>query len=649
VNTFNVADQPFTRKITATTSQAGGNAWDAGYGITNKQAIQQGDNVSLTFYMKSGTTEEGNVNFFVENGTTFAKEVYLGMATQQEWTRYFVRFEASQTYAPNALSIGFHLATQAQTVEIGGWTGINFGGDVFINELPSDTGGQFYGGYEEDAPWRAVAADNIETYRKADVTITTRMNDGTPVENALVNLEMVRHNFAWGSAIKASLIADNPEFNIIYESKLKNLDGEGHGFNTVVFENDMKWDGWEEEWFVNKTELVSAVQWLKNNDITLRGHNLIWPGSQYLPNDIVPNLNDLEYVRNRMYGHIEEILTWPGIEGEVSDWDVLNEVVANTTIANAWQGEPGYPTGREIYQDIFNKAREVDANTGLWLNDYVTISLNNQAGTNNYDQLKQYTGELVDAGVDIEGIGFQAHVSGVPTGIPDVIGTISDFTESFNIKAKITEFDMPSSIEEELGATYLVDFMTAVFGHPDVDGFLFWNFWDGATWLNGGTNLYNLDWSETLSHEAFTNQLFNEWWTDQNFVTNADGNAAHRVFKGDYIVTFECNGETIQQEINISDTEDILLICDDFTLTDVQEIDTPQLSVYPNPSQGQFHIERPTAHVAQLNVYDVNGKLLISSVSTSQNEVLDLGAYNGVLILEIQDGEHVYQERLIVE
>ena len=111
----------------------------------------------------------------------------------------------------------------------------------------------------------------------------------------------------------------------------------------------------------------------------------------------------------------------------------------------------------------------------MYLNDYVTITLGNTGG-GQYDILKARIQELIDAGAPIEGIGFQGHVGGFPNGIPSVLATYDDFYNSFGLTAKITEFDLPTIVSEELAANYLRDFLTATFSHESMDGFLFWSF-----------------------------------------------------------------------------------------------------------------------------------------------------------------------------
>jgi len=641
-------DQVFSKKVRFVLGQAGANAWDAGWNIRNNTLIQPNDVLLAVFYLRS-VGGSGSVNFFAEHATTYEKEIYLNLPVVEEWTRYLVPIQSAKTYTANNSSWGFHLATEAQTIEIGGFTVINFKKTVDLQDLPSEVNNQLYGGHEVDAPWRGVAAQGIEEFRKADINLTITNTNGEAVENVPVEVKMLQHEFGFGSAITANKIAGNNAQNVIYENKLINLDGKGHGFNCVVFENDMKWPAWEDEWFVNKTELVNAVQWLRGNNMKVRGHNLVWPGNNNFPSDLQSNLNNPSYLQNRINNHIETILTYPGIAGEIKDWDVLNEIVTNTTLANAFRGSEGYPTGRELYADIFNKARKMDANTGLWLNDYITISQNNGAGSVQYESLKQYVQELVDAGVDIEGVGFQCHIGGFPTGIPDVLATLDDFHNTFGLKAKITEFDMPSFVSEELGATYLRDFMTAIYGHPSVDAFLFWNFWDGSTWLNGGTNLYRMDWTPTPSRDTFVDLLFNEWWTETQVVSSGQGLADARVFKGMYEISYICDGEVVRDTVSITENFNYTITCDNLA-TDTEDFQRQNIKIYPNPSQGTIHIELPSySSKTDIRLFDLSGKTVLQTTASDDHFALQVNDFKGVYFLELKQEGAVFVEKVVID
>ena len=552
------------------------------------------------------------------------------------------------SYGIDALTWGFHLANQAQTIEMGGFTAINFNNTANVDDLPEEINNQLYDGSDPNAPWRVEAANRIEQLRKANLSITAMDSNGMPVADAPIAVSMLRHDFEFGTAIQANKINGNSGSNPIYQERLLNLDGQGHGFNAVVFENDLKWDAWEAGWASSPDEVANAVQWLRDNDMVVRGHTLVWPGNSFLPDDIVNNINNVGYVKNRINEHIEEIMNYPGIAGEIQEWDVLNEVVVNDDIANAFSGNSGYTTGRELYAEIFEKARTEDAETGLWLNDYVTLTLNQTAGDNQYELLKQYAQELIDAGTDIEGIGFQAHIGGFPNGIPSVLNTLDDFYDDLGLRAKITEFDLPEIVSEELAATYLRDFLTAVFSHPSVDGFYFWSFWDGATYMNPGANLYNFNWSGTPAKDAFVDLLFNEWWTDDTFTSSDQGIAEGNVFKGLYEIKYICNGQLVRDTITITEDFDYNITCDEIT-SNIKELNPLLASIYPNPNSGTLHLELPNNALTDIRIFNQQGQTVFETQTSLLAPTFYFQNLNGLYFIEIKNEGGVFVEKVIFE
>ncbi|MFQ5445731.1 MAG: endo-1,4-beta-xylanase, partial [Saprospiraceae bacterium] len=542
--------QDFSQKVHLTVNTAGSPQWVSGYAISNVNAISAGSACLFVIWLRS-VNGPGKVSLFIENSSTYEKEAYLTFELTEDWTQYLVPFEANQTYAASGLNSGMHLAWLAQEIEIGGLTMLDYGTSVSVDDLPNQVNNDHYGGWEPNAPWRAEAAQRIEEIRKANLTVRVENASGNPLPDVPVQVEMLQHDFAFGSAVVASRFAGNQNQNNTYESKLLDLDGQGHGFNWVVFENALKWPAWEQNWIATKAETANATQWLRDHDIKVRGHNLVWPGLNHLPADVAVNASNAGFVKNRIFGHIEEITTWPGIAGNIAEWDVLNEITTNRALEYALQGQPGYPTGREIYPEIFNKLTEVDPDTKTWLNDYVTISQANTGG-GLYDDFKQFTQEIVDAGVPLDGIGFQAHIGGFPTSIYDVKGILDDYYNTFGTAAKVTEYDISDEVSDELAATYLRDFLTMIFSHPSMDGFLMWGFWDGAHWHQNAP-LFNLDWTLKPSGQTFTGMVFNEWWTTENGPTDATGEFLVRGFKGKYKVTIECPDTVLVDTVQLLD------------------------------------------------------------------------------------------------
>ncbi|MFK7981559.1 MAG: endo-1,4-beta-xylanase [Saprospiraceae bacterium] len=643
-------DTDFSQYVKATISNAGNNAWDAGWNMRNQQKINAGDKVLIVFSIRSvGGT--GKVNIFAENASTFDKEMFLTVDVSEEWTHYFVPFKSTRTYNANAMVFGFHLAAQAQTIEIGGYTAMNFANQVTLDDLPNQVNNDQYDGFQADAPWRTTAAENIDKFRKANLNIQVKNTAGAVVEGAAIEVKMLQHEFAFGSAVNANKIGGNNAQNNIYENKIINLDGKGHGFNWVVFENDLKWPAWEDNWFVSNDGVAKAVQWLRGNNIKIRGHTLVWPGANNMPNDISQNQNNIPYIKERIDGHLADILNYPGIKGEIEEWDVLNEITSNRSIENYFKGKEGYTSGREYLAEIFKKTREIDSNTGLWLNDYVTISTNSKPGNGNYDNLKKFTRELLDAGVALEGLGFQGHIGGFPNGIPAVLAVLDDFHNEFGLKAKITEFDMPTFVDEATAAQYLGDFLTAIYSHESMDGFLFWSFWDGATWIQGGTksNFFQQNWTANASLEVFVNLVFNEWWTDETITSTADGLADIRAFKGMYEIVYEADGETIRDTINLTADTNLEIIGNNIT-TSIEEltVDNNLAIVYPNPATNQLTIERSTTNLATIQLFDVTGKKVVEQVATDLKTVLKVAHLKGIYLVKIADATRTTTKKVMI-
>lgn len=638
-----ITDQAFSQRIAVDVLGGGTNPWDSGYGIRNLQPINGGDACLLVVWLKS--TDGATVSLFVENSSTFDKEIFLNIEVPNEWTRFLLPFEADQNYTIDALTTGFHLAWEAQSFEFGGLTMLNYGTSVSVGDLPQEDQSDKYGGWEPDAPWRAEAANRIEEIRKANLTIRVETQDGTPIPDAIVEVKMLNHEYAFGSAVVSRLFAGNNSQNDTYESKILNLDGEGHGFNWVVFENALKWPGWEQNWISSKAETASAVQWLVDHEIKIRGHNILWPGWSNMPSDIQANQNNHNYFKDRMNGHIEEILTFPGIAGNIAEWDVLNEITTNRDLEMMFQGQSGYPTGREIYGEVFNKLSEIDPNTKTYINDYVTISQGN-TGTGLYLLKKQFVQEIIDAGIQLDGIGFQGHIGASPTSIYDVQLILDDFYNTFKTTAKITEYDTNEGMNDNLAATYLRDFLTMVFSHESTDGFLTWGFWDGAHWKSNAPFFYQ-DWTLKPAGEAFIDLVFNEWWTEENGNTNADGEFTTRGFKGRYEVKIDCGNGSVVDTIDL--TEDMVILKVDGIINNTlsEKLMDNEYHIYPNPAHDYLNIESKSFSNADVVIYDLNGRKVYTSKMTDSRLQIPLLFGSGTYKLVIQSAERIVFEKII--
>ncbi len=521
-------DGPGFTRAWRITSQMSANPWDVRIRCYDVQPVRANDVILATFWMRtiSSTHGYGLATFVVEENVApdYFKPATLTAVAAAEWKRFQVPFVMPKDYATAPTNIPYNLSFwvtfDPQTIEIGGISVENYGPGKTLTEL-----GFTYEGREPDAPWRKAAAERIEKYRKSDIIVVVKDDQGRPVKGAAVKVNMKRHAFGFGTAVSGGTLRENARYA---EEILKN-------FNKVVIENDLKWPFWE-SWGRDNADY--ALNWLAANGISMvRGHNVIWPDKNNLPGDVVDMLTaepvDEEALRNRISDHISQIMAFT--KGRVTEWDVLNEPYTSHDVQDV--------LGNEEMAAWFQKARQIDPDVGLYINDFSILSsggwdLQHQ---NAYYDTIQY---ILDHSGPIDGIGLQSHFN-VNVTPPARVLEILDRFAAFGKDLQVTEFDVDIA-DEQIQADYTRDFLTAAFSHPAVKGFLMWGFWAGAHWLPRGA-MFTLDWQERENYRVWRDLVYNQWWTNAEGLTGDDGIFRARGFLGDYDV--EINGAATQLKV----------------------------------------------------------------------------------------------------
>ena len=639
-----VTGQPFTKKAEFTTASIDANVWSRGMGIAINSPINAGDAVVMVAWLRGQDAEAVTAFYFEEAGDDYSKEVGGAFPVSTEWKRYIFPFVAQNSYAPGGGQAVFHVGYQTQTLEVAGLAMFNFGQGISLDQLPDQRNNDTYDGIEADAPWRAEADARIAELRMADLKVSVVDGDGNVVPNAAVEVEMTQHAFGFGTAVATNMLDNNGNFNATYQSKILDLDGEGHGFNEIVTENSLKWRAWEQGWAGSKAETANALEWASDNGLYVRGHNLLWPGSDYLPNDILNNLNDATYVRDRITARTQQVLNYPGIEESVDEWDVLNEITTNRTIEEAFAGKLGYTTGREYYVDYIAEVRAQIPDKPLYINDFMTVSQGGLAPSLDNEWMTLMIEIENAAPGSIDGIGFQSHIIGFPVAPTRLLDIFDRYANAFpNAAQKVTEFDLlsvPPSVETQ----YTEDFLTATFSHPNMEAFLMWGFWDGKHWRDSAP-MFDLDWNLKPAGQGFLNKVFGDWWTETTLTTDAQGEATERVFKGDYNISIDCNGETITYEVDVRDDRTYEVSCNGIVGTR-NAIPVSALAFSPNPAHSQVRIDYPAGlATGEILLHDTTGRLAgrwTDLPDTISVDHLPAGSY----VLSLRTDTRLYRERL---
>jgi len=526
-----VTDQLFPMALEVDTSGAALTKGKFGLTADVKGSMLQGDVLWISVKARSRTSSRETGESFVEvrleqlvNGKpTFPAHVERGISFGKNWTETSFPFVLRKDVKPEDVRFVINFDHYPQRFELGPVRLINYGPNVKLSDLPRST--VRYEGDDANAAWRAQADKRIEKIRKGDLTVSVVNAKGEPVPDAEVAVRMKRHAFNWGTAIQSSWILDQKS-----EDAQKYREVLAKYFNQVVYENELKTKYWEK----HKPEdrgagARQANVWLRERGFGIRGHVMVWPSWRQTP-PLAQFKDEPQALRTKIFSDIADQTSL--LQNQFDQWDVLNEPYANHNVQDI--------LGYSEEAAWFKAARTGAPGVKLFLNDYTLFQGRGPGSPSQhfYDTAKR----LREEGAPIDAIGEQGHIGGTPPGIPDVLERL-DFMASLGLPIQISEFDINSN-DDEFKARYLDDFMTAVFSHPGVIGFVQWGFWAGLHWFPVAA-LWDEDWNLRAHGKVYIERTTKTWWTNADLHTNARGVAQLRGFLGDYEITVRHAGKSL--------------------------------------------------------------------------------------------------------
>ena len=477
-------------------------------------SIHKGDAMLATFWARSIQSESGEAVFEMiceQSRDPYTKSSEFLAVTDSDWRQFTVPFKAAGSYAPGQAQMNFRLGYAAQTLEIGGVTLADYGKKTRLESLPFS--GTNYPGCTPGASWRKAAAERIDRIRKADIRIVVTDGAGVPIPGARVVVAMTKHAFGFGSAVAASnLLGTGPDSDR-YRDTVKRL------FNKVVLESDLKWPNWQ----ADRRPAMQATQWLRDNGLDVRGHNLVWPSWRWLPRSLDDDRDDPHALRKKVDDHITDEVTT--MKGQLVEWDVLNEPYANHDLQDI--------LGKDSMVEWFKLAHAADPAPLLFVNDYDILA---EGGTNvaHQDSYEATIRYLLAQGAPLQGIGLQSHFDWDLTP-PDRLLEILDRFAKLGLPLESTEFDVDIT-DWKLQADYFRDFMTVMFSYPRVNAIIMWGFWEGRHWRPNSA-LFRKDWSVKPNGVVWQDLVLHQWWTNVAGDTDLQGRFSTRGFLGEYRIT----------------------------------------------------------------------------------------------------------------
>ena len=450
------------------------------------------------------------------------------VTVDQSWKAVYAWNAADHDYAAGDLQLAIQLGQQKQVIDVAGAALVNLGPNVDRRRLPHTR--ITWPGMELDAPWRAEAQRRIETYRKADLAIRVVDAVGNPVAGAPVTVQQRTRAFTVGSFVQFA----NPTRLLT-----PNLDGDKtRAVFTRLFNRatcPIYWADWG--WPNRKDDFLGIAKWLTDNHYTIRGHVMVYPGTQFLPADVVKLMNDPAKLRARILQQIREISEATRKFG-FREYDVTNELRDCEEIHKL--------LGRDVVAEWFAEARRALPKSKMALNENSLLT-GGGATLASQDLYLDWFRFLKSHGQAPDVLGFQSHFSEAFTGAETVWAILDRFARETDAELQITEFDI-NTMDEAAQAAYTRDFMTACFAHPRITGFTMWGFWEGDHWLPKAA-FWRKDWTPKPNAAVLENLLTKEWWTSTNVTTDAQGRAVVRAFLGEHLVTSRIHDQPVNATV----------------------------------------------------------------------------------------------------
>lgn len=433
------------------------------------------------------------------------------------------------------------------------------------------------------ASWRTDAYSRIEANRKANLDIQVVDMNGDPVEGASVSVRMKSNQFRFGGTFSAKDFNNvNNNLNMstaTYKQRLLSM------FNAVGLNNGFK------PRLTSLHQYVPGVlNWAAANDLPVRGHLLIWPGTGDIAamdtpgavsgDDYGQHLSEgwnSAYANGDVLGAVEtykasartqadkdaleaevdaEILNWVE-QWNVYEWDVINETLSNRLLMDIL----GYDQMAEWFNIAENN--KVSSDIKLLINEFQIISAMSEELTPGYytdrrDRFMANIDQIIAEGGQIDRIGFQSRIKQEHRDPQLIYDRLVEWGNTYGKEMVGTEFevkDIPVTqwkgyvYTDEERAQITEEMMTQYFSHPLVTGFFGWD-----TITDDVESLIDYDGQPTLHGLVWYYLHRIRFNTDATLASSLNGQTAVRGYKGAYDITVSYGGQdTVSSLVHTND------------------------------------------------------------------------------------------------
>ncbi|KAE8712919.1 putative Glycosyl hydrolase family 10 protein [Hibiscus syriacus] len=328
--------------------------------------------------------------------------------------------------------------------------------------------------------WNSHHVEHIEkTKRRVRIRVDAQ---GKPVANSKISIKQKISGKPVGCATNKNILS-----NVGYQNWFTSR------FSHTTFEDEMKWYSNEptqgrEDYSVSD----SMMALIKQHNIAVRGHNILWDDPQYQPS-WVPSLgpNDLSAAATK---RVNSIMT--KYKGQVIGWDVVNENLH----FNFLESKLG-PTASSTF---YKMASDIDSSVPLFMNEYNTLEEKGDTAVTPDKYLAKLKEIQSVLGVKANqmAIGLECHFD-----VPDLpyVRSSLDTLAATKLPIWLTEIDVKSNPKQ---ATFLEQVLREGHGHPGVSGMVIWAAWkpEGCYHMCLTDNNFN-----NLATGDVVDKLLKEW------------------------------------------------------------------------------------------------------------------------------------------
>lgn len=357
---------------------------------------------------------------------------------------------------------------------------------------------------------------NLSSWYISNMTMVDNYND--KIKSYLDTKMLLRKYMPLTKTIGTCINCDALLSDTNYGMKL------AQNFNIVTTENHMKWQ------FIHPSELNYSfietdliVDFCKKNNISVRGHCLVW--HEALPDWVWNIYKSKDYSRLKLVllSHVETIVT--RYKNTIKEYDVLNEIFSiDSTDKEGFRKKaeednfesPWFNAfGKQIYIDVLHKIKTIDPTIECWINDFGIDQKGFIPLLKKIIQFINYANNL-GFGKLIDGLSFQCH-NYDPKGDPSIASELKSnmqmVVNNCGVKVRISELDVDSASKND---SLFIDKLQVCLDLPECCSYGMWGFTDKYGSMNsplvekGSDNFKNPNYNCDISDSLILDEFYNE-------------------------------------------------------------------------------------------------------------------------------------------